>query len=82
LYACEKPVFVIDSYTRRIIDRLGCPVKGGRYSDYQVLFSANLPLEVQLFNEFHALLVELGKNQCRKKPLCEGCCLVEICKKK
>lgn len=82
LYACEKPIFVIDAYTRRIIDRLGWRVEGGKYADYQSFFTVNLPPNVRLYNEYHALLVALGKNQCRKKPLCEGCCLAEICKKK
>jgi endonuclease-3 related protein len=82
LYACQKPVFIIDAYTRRIIDRLGLRVGGEKYADYQRLFSSNLPADACLFNEYHALLVALGKNQCRKKPLCGGCCLAEICKKK
>ena len=82
LYACDKPVFVVDAYTRRIIDRLGWRVEGGKYADYQDFFTVNLPPNVRLYNEYHALLVALGKNQCRKKPLCEECCLAEICKKK
>jgi endonuclease-3 related protein len=82
LYACEKPVFVIDAYTRRIVDRLGFRVRGGRYVDYQRLFMSNLPPEVPLNNEYHALLVALGKNHCRKKPLCERCCIARICQNK
>jgi endonuclease III related protein len=81
LYAGNKPVFVIDAYTRRIIDRLGLSPKGQKYGDYQKLFMDNLPHDVQMFNEYHALFVSLGKNQCRKsQPLCENCCLKEICR--
>jgi len=82
LYACDKPVFVIDAYTRRIVDRLGLRVKGCKYSDYQSYFMDNLPQDIRLFNEYHALLVALGKNHCRKTPICQGCCLREICRKK
>ncbi len=80
LYACHKPVFVIDAYTRRIIDRLKISPISRDYAGYQRLFMDNLPAEVQLFNEYHALLVAQGKNSCRKQqPLCPGCCLVDLC---
>lgn len=79
LYAAEKPVFVIDAYTRRILDRIGLKPAGGKYTDYQVLFTRNLPADVRMFNEYHALLVRLGKEVCRPKPLCAVCCLKEIC---
>jgi endonuclease III related protein len=80
LYACQKPVFVIDAYTRRIIDCLGIQHGGRQYHDYQVLFMDNLPREAPLFNEYHALLVALGKETCRKqKPRCEECCLLSVC---
>jgi endonuclease III related protein len=75
LYAGSKPVFVIDAYTRRIIDRLGLSPGGGKYQDYQRLFMDNLPQDVRLFNEYHALFVAHGKNTCHKKPLCAECCL-------
>jgi endonuclease-3 related protein len=75
LYAGEKPVFVIDAYTRRVIDRLGFSPDSHSYSAYQGLFMENLPTDVQLFNEYHALLVNLGKRVCRTKPLCQDCCL-------
>ena len=81
LYAGNIPVFVIDAYTRRIIDRIGLKPKGNRYADYQLLFMSNLPLDSRLFNEYHALLVALGKNVCRKeRPRCKECCLREICR--
>jgi len=80
LYAGNKPVFVVDAYTRRIIDRLGLQPGGRRYADYQKLFMQNLPNDVPLFNEYHALMVALGKNHCLKnQPDCDHCCLNEGC---
>jgi endonuclease-3 related protein len=80
LYAGNQPVFVIDAYTRRIVDRLGLRPAGKKYGDYQRLFMENLPDQSALFNEYHALLVALGKNVCKKsEPLCAGCPLGEIC---
>jgi endonuclease III related protein len=81
LYACQKPVFVIDAYTRRIVDRLGLHTDGRKYCHYQALFMDHLPHEEALFNDYHALMVVLGKETCRKNnPLCAECCLQEICK--
>jgi endonuclease-3 related protein len=80
LYAASKPIFVIDAYTRRIIDRLGLAPDDHTYSSYQSLFMENLPHRTALFNEYHALLVNHGKKVCRKKPLCPGCCLKDICR--
>jgi endonuclease-3 related protein len=78
LYVCRKPVFVIDAYTRRIVDRLGLKPEAKKYSHYQKLFMDNLPPDAHLFNEYHALFVTLGKNICRKsQPLCGKCCLKE-----
>lgn len=74
LYAGEKPVFVIDAYTKRIFSRHGYINEDAPYNEAQDLFLKNLPTNVKLFNEFHALIVELGKNLCRaKKPLCSEC---------
>lgn len=75
LYAAGHPVFVIDAYTRRIIGRIGLAPDKGRYTDYQRLFMDNLPVDSDLYNEYHALLVYLGKNVCRRRPLCQQCCL-------
>lgn len=81
LYAGNKPIFVIDAYTRRILNRAGIKPKKETYVAYQALFMDNLPPDTQLFNEYHALLVCLGKNVCRKnQPLCEKCCLKELCR--
>jgi endonuclease-3 related protein len=80
LYAGNKPVFVIDAYTRRIFSRLGLKPEHDTYDDWQIYFSGTLPQNTQLFNEYHALLVRLGKEACRKKPVCDDCCLRKICK--
>ena len=81
LYAANKPVFVIDAYTRRIVNRVGLAPEGNSYAAYQSLFMDNLPADVELFNEYHALLVCLAKDVCRKRPLCEQCCLNNICRR-
>ncbi|MFA5309294.1 MAG: endonuclease [Dehalococcoidales bacterium] len=75
LYAGNKPVFVIDAYTRRIVERLGLAPERRSYADYQSLFMSRLPVDSRLFNEYHALLVRLGKEVCRKQPRCADCCL-------
>jgi endonuclease III related protein len=79
LYAAGEPVFVIDAYTRRIMSRAGSRAAGLSYADWQKYFEDNLPRETRLFNEYHALIVNHGKNVCRKSPRCAGCCLGEIC---
>jgi endonuclease-3 related protein len=79
LYAAGKPVFVIDAYTRRIFSRLGLAPERDSYAAYQALFLENLPQDIQMFNEYHALLVEQGKKVCRRQPLCADCCLNDIC---
>jgi len=80
LYAAHKPVFVIDAYTRRIINRIGLAPDSNSYIAYQTLFMDNLPTEAGLFNEYHALLVCLAKDVCRSRPLCQHCCLNSICR--
>ena len=79
LYAAHKPVFVIDTYTRRIINRIGLAPASNSYITYQALFMNNLPTDAGLFNEYHALLVCLAKDACRNYPLCQQCCLNSIC---
>lgn len=80
LYAAEKAAFVIDAYTRRIIDRMGIAPTGDSYEAYQRLFTSNLSPDTRLYNEYHALLVKLGKEACRKQALCTNCCLLDICR--
>lgn len=79
LYVANQPVFVIDAYTRRIVDRLGLTPGQESYQAYQALFMNNLPEDARMFNEYHALLVQLGKNFCRKQALCSRCCLSDLC---
>lgn len=80
LYAANKPIFVIDAYTRRIIKRIGLAPKSDTYAAYQAIFMSNLPSDAALFNEYHALLVCLAKNICRPHPFCKQCCLSDICR--
>lgn len=80
LYAAGRPVFVIDAYTRRIMGRLGVAPADASYAALQARFTAELPEDVRLFNEYHALLVCLGKNACRRRPLCQQCCLNDMCR--
>ncbi|MFH1283962.1 MAG: hypothetical protein ABII27_09910 [bacterium] len=72
LYAGKKPIFVVDAYTKRILQRWGIKISK-KYSGIQHLFHKNLPKNVKLFNEYHALLVALGKFFCKPKPICKAC---------
>ena len=80
LYAGEKPVFVVDTYTFRLCKRYPI-IKAKNYEEVREFFEKNLPRDVNLFKEFHALIVELGKNFCKIKPICNDCPLKEVCKK-
>lgn len=74
LYAGNKPAFVVDAYTKRILGRHKLIKKDATYHQVQELFVGNLRKNVKMFNEFHALLVELGKIYCKtKKPNCAKC---------
>jgi endonuclease-3 related protein len=74
LYAAKKPAFVVDAYTKRIMERHGVVDKDVGYHDLQKLFTDNLESSATLFNEYHALIVMTGKEFCRtKEPLCETC---------
>lgn len=73
LYAGGKSVFVVDAYTKRILSRHKLIAKESEYSQIQEYFMKSLPRNAKLFNEFHALLVQLGKDFCRKKPMCLKC---------
>ena len=74
LYAFDKPVFVVDAYTKRIFSRLKLISPDSSYGDIQNLFMENLPQDNGLFNEYHALIVKLGKDYCKKnKPKCNEC---------
>jgi len=73
LYAGELPKFVVDAYTRRLLVRHGWLAPPATYDQMQQLFEKRLEPDVQLFNEYHALIVRLGHEYCRKKPRCESC---------
>ena len=73
LYAVEKPIFVIDAYTKRIMSRHNLCFEEDGYNELQEIFMSNLQNDAQLFNEYHALIVETGKQFCRKEPLCDKC---------
>jgi len=83
LYAYKKPYFVIDAYTKRIFNR----VLSREFTDYDEMrnifeesFKNFSDTErINIFNEYHALIVEHGKNTCKKKPICKNCVLKNLC---
>jgi endonuclease-3 related protein len=79
LYAFERPVFVIDAYTRRLFSRLQLLEHDASYETLRQQFEAGLKKDVPLFNEYHALIVRHAKDVCKKRPDCDNCCLKEQC---
>jgi Uncharacterized protein related to Endonuclease III len=73
LYGGARPVFVVDAYTRRIFSRHGLVDEHAAYADIQKQCMNALPPDPVLFNEYHALIVALGKQRCGKQPRCQGC---------
>jgi len=73
LYAATRPVFVIDAYTHRILMRHGMAEEAATYYELQELFMGHLPEDPIFFNEFHAMIVQAGKEYCRRRPLCASC---------
>lgn len=73
LYAGHMPGFVVDTYTHRVLHRHGLIDVDADYDEIKALFEGHLPAEVDLFNEYHALLVAVGKTHCRPKARCAGC---------
>ena len=73
LYALDKPIFVVDAYTKRIFDRHGFVPEEVSYSELQDLFMDNLEVDLKIFNEYHALIVQVGKDYCKRTPRCEEC---------
>jgi endonuclease-3 related protein len=74
LYAGEKPFFVVDAYTKRIFSRHGLISVKADYNAVQGLFMDNLPRDTRVYNEYHALIVRVGKERCKKSiPSCSGC---------
>jgi endonuclease-3 related protein len=78
LYGLKKPIFVVDAYTKRILSRHEVISEKASYDEVQKLFMDHLPLDEKLFNEYHALLVYLGKTVCKKTPQCNICPLLSI----
>lgn len=79
LYAFERPVFVVDAYTRRLGERLQLLRGGEGYEEIRTAFESAFGPDPRTFNELHALIVHHAKYFCRKRPLCNGCCLAEDC---
>lgn len=77
LYALDRPVFVVDAYTRRIMSRYGLIDGDESYETLRSLFESSLPRSPRLYNEYHALLVRLAKTHCRTRPVCDLCPLAE-----
>ena len=75
LYAFERPVFVVDAYTRRIFSRLGLLRGDEPYETIRAAFETALGPDVPRYKEYHALLVEHAKQVCRSRPRCSDCVL-------
>ena len=84
LYAAGKPFFVVDAYTKRVFIRHRLQISKGRFSlkdlqdleydQWRSLFEQNIPVKADLYNDFHAQIVAVGKNHCKAgRPLCQGC---------
>jgi endonuclease III related protein len=73
LYGLEKPTFVVDAYTFRILSRHGLAPETISYEELQAIFMEVVPPETALYQEYHALLVQTGKEYCRPKPRCAAC---------
>jgi len=79
LYAFDRPVFVIDAYTRRLFARLGIIAGTESYEGLRGLFEQALPADAGMYNEYHALIVAHAKDVCRPRPLCGQCVLRRRC---
>ncbi len=79
LYAFRRPVFVIDAYTRRLFSRLGLIAGDEPYETLRQMIEKVLGPDVDLFNEYHALIVKHAKDICRTRPLCDKCILNARC---
>lgn len=79
LYALGRPAFVVDTYTKRIFARHGWVSWDASYEALQRVFTRRLPQDAALYNEYHALLVELGKTTClKRRPKCGECPLRDL----
>ncbi|MGD8719291.1 MAG: endonuclease III domain-containing protein [Candidatus Zixiibacteriota bacterium] len=74
LYACGLPTFVVDAYTHRVLFRHGLADEAATYDELKDLFESGLEEDVALYNQYHALLVRVGRERCRpRQPQCDGC---------
>ena len=73
LYAMNKKSFVVDAYTKRIFSRHGFFKEGAKYDEVKSIFEKSIPRNIKIYNEFHALIVRLAKEFCKKKPECLEC---------
>jgi len=78
LYALDRPTFVIDAYTKRVVVRHGLLDADCGYEELKDLFESCLPDDLDLFRDYHAQLVEVGKRYCRPRPRCDGCPLLPM----
>ena len=78
LYALHKPTFVVDTYTYRVLVRHGCIDAESDYEQIKEFFEGRLPEDVELYNEFHALIVQVGKNHCKPRAQCTKCPLQQF----
>jgi endonuclease-3 related protein len=78
LYAFDRPIFVVDAYTARIVFRHELIGPDADYEQLRELFESSLPADTQLFNEYHALLVRVGKEFCKPKAKCPDCPLEKL----
>jgi endonuclease-3 related protein len=79
LYAFERPVFVVDAYTRRFFVRLGFIQGDEDYDQLRLAIETALGPDVSLYNEYHALIVRHAREACRVRPLCTACVLEKTC---
>ena len=82
LYAFGFATFVVDAYTKRLIERLPVSFDDYSYDGIKKYFETNLSADVEIYNNFHAYIVLNAKKYCKKIPLCIGCPLELICGKK
>jgi len=81
LYALNKPFFVVDTYTKRILYRLGYDMPN-TYDGVRLKIEASIPQDIYLYGEYHALIVEHAKRHCKTTPSCEACPVEAVCKKR
>ncbi len=82
LYTADRLSFVVDAYTKRIFHRLGFTDFNISYNKMQKFIIEHIPEDLDLYQDFHAQLVMLGKDFCKTKPKCEECPLAQVCKKR